>query len=180
MTSPQVNLPPLIVHPPPSRTELDKEWETFNDLINNEGQSIKTPESNVQIVNDIVTETISNVSEMEHIPITPSSKLMLKIEEIPPLDVFYSPRHKAVVRRKRKKRKLESILSHDAEQLDILWQGPNTYPTENITKLSQIVGEYSSVTIDKASEVQHILKEKEDQIQVFQQNLQHASANNET
>ena len=58
---------------------------------------------------------------MEHIPITPSSEIMLKIEEIAPLDVFYSPQHKAVVRRQRKKWKLEKVLSHDAEQLDILW-----------------------------------------------------------
>lgn len=90
ITSPQVNLSPLIIHPPPVRTELDKEWEKFNDLINTEVQSTKTPESNVQTVDDIVTGTINNVSEMEHIPITPSSELILKIEEIPPLDVFYS------------------------------------------------------------------------------------------
>jgi len=139
---------------------LDKEWETFNDLINIEGQSTKTPESNVQTVDDVVTGAISNVPKMEHIPITPSSELMLKIEEIPPLDVFYSPQHKAMVRRKRKKRKLESVLSHDAEQLDILWQDRTTNPTENLTKLSQIVGAYAFATIDKASEVQQTLKEK--------------------
>ena len=67
---------------------------------------------------------------MEHIPITPSSELMLKIEEIPPLDVFYSPQHKVVVRIIKKKRKLENVLSHDAEQLNILWQDPTTDPTE--------------------------------------------------
>ena len=57
---------------------------------------------------------------------------MLKIEEIPPLDVLYSPQHKAVVRRQRKKRKLETVLSHDAEQLDVLWQDPTTDPTQNL------------------------------------------------
>ena len=66
------------------------------------------------------------------------------------------------------------MLSHDAEQLDILWQDP----TKNLTKLSQITGEYASATIDKASEVQKLLKEKEDQIQVLQQQLQQANANN--
>jgi len=106
------------------------------------------------MVNDIVTGTTNNVPKMEHIPITPSSEIMLKIEEIPPLDVFYNPQHKAVVRRQRKKRKLESVLSHDAEQLDILWQDPTTDPTENLTKLSQIAGAYASTTIDKASKVQ--------------------------
>ena len=112
---------------------------------------------------------------------------MLKIEEIPPLDVFYSPQHKAVVRRQhkavvrrqRKKRKLENVLSHDAEQLDVLWQDPTTDPTENLTKLSQITGAYASAAIDKASEVRQLLNEKEDQVQVLQQQLQQANVNNE-
>lgn len=179
MTSPQLEPPPLIVQPPSVRTELDKEWETFNDLINIKGQSTKTPVSNVQATKDITRGTISNDSELEHIPITPSSELMLKVEEIPPLDVFYSPQHKAVVRRQRKKIKFENVLSHDAEKLDILWQDPTTDPTENLTKLSQIAGAYASATIDKASKVHQLLKEKEDQIQVLQQQLQQTDTNNE-
>ena len=116
---------------------------------------------------------------MEHIPITPSSEIMLKIEEIPPLDVFYSPQHKAVVRRQSKKIKLENVLSHDAEQLDVLWQDPTTDPTENITKLSQITGAYAFAAIDKASEVRKLLNEKENQVQVMQKQLQQANTNNE-
>lgn len=124
---------------------------------------MKKIESNIQTVDDIVTGMISNVPETEHIPITPSSKLMLKIEEIPALDVFYSSQHKAVMRRQRRKGNWK-MWSHDAEQLDILWKDPTTDPTVNLTKLSQIAGAYASVTIDKASEVQQLLKEKEDQI----------------
>ena len=127
----------------------------------------------------MVTEISGNVTETEHIPITPSSELVLKIEEIPPLDIFYSPQHKAVVRKQRKKRKLESALSTDAEQLDVLWKDPTTDPTENLTKLSQITGAYASTTIDKASEVKLLLNEKEDQIQGLQQQLQQAHANSE-
>ena len=97
---------------------------------------------------------------------------MLKIEEIPPLDIFYSQKHKAVVRKQRKKRKLESVISTDAEQLDVLWQDPTTNPTENITKLSQITGTYASAAFDKASEARQLLNEKEDQVQVLQQQLQ--------
>jgi len=52
------------------------------------------------------------------------------------------------------------MLSHDAKQLDILWQDPTTNPIENLTKLSQIAGAYASATIDKASEVQQLLKER--------------------
>ena len=104
---------------------------------------------------------------------------MLKIEEIPPLDILYSPHHKAVVRKERKKRKLESVISHDAEQFNVLWQDPTTDPTENLTKLSQITRAYASIAIDKASEVRKLLNEKEYQVQVLQQQLQQANANNE-
>ena len=126
-------------------------------MINVEGQNIKTP---VQTKKGLITGISGNVSETEHIPITPSAELVLKIEEIPPLDIFYSPQHKAVVRKQRKKRKLESALSTDAEQLDVLWKDPTTDPTENLTKLSQITRAYSSVTIAKSSEVRLVLNEK--------------------
>ena len=109
-------------------------------MINLEGQSVKKPEGNVHAIEEMVTGTIDDISDSEHIPITPSSELVFKIEEIPPLDVFYSPQHKAVVRRQRKKRKLENVVSHDAEQLDLLWRDPTTDPTDNLTKLSQIAG----------------------------------------
>jgi len=63
--------------------------------------------------------------------------------------------------------------------LDVLWKDPNNNPTENLTKLSQIAGAYASATIDKASEVQQLLKDQEDQIQLLQRQLQQANANNE-
>ena len=64
---------------------------------------MKTPKNTVQTMIDMVIETIINTLETEHIPMAPSSEIMLKIEEIPPLDVFYSSQHKAVVRRQIKK-----------------------------------------------------------------------------
>lgn len=69
--------------------------------------------------------------------------------------------------------------SQYVEQLDVPWKDSTSNPTKNITKLSQIVGACASVTIDKAFEVKQLLKEKEDQMQVFQQQLQQANANNE-
>ena len=179
ITSPQRDPPPLIIEVPPVTTELDKEWETFNELINLEGQAPKTPVSNTQVAQEVVTTLASDVSETEHILIAPSSELLLNIEEIPPLDIFYSPQHKTVVRRQRKKRKLENTLSQDVEKLDVLWKDPTSNPTENLTKLSQIIGAYASATIDKASEVQQLLKQREDQILVLQLQLQQANANNE-
>lgn len=60
-----------------------------------------------------------------------------------------------------------------------MWKDPNNNPTENLTKLSQIAGSYASATIDKAYEVQQLLKEHENQIQLLQQQLQQANANTE-
>ena len=46
IASPPRNVPPLVIETPPVTTELDKEWETFNELINLEGQALRTPVSN--------------------------------------------------------------------------------------------------------------------------------------
>ena len=43
--------------------------------------------------------------DMEIIPEHPSEEIVLKVEEIPPLDIFYSPKHRAVVRKQRKRRR---------------------------------------------------------------------------
>ena len=109
--------------------------------------------NNTQVTQEMVSTIVSSVTKTEHSHIAPPSELLLSVEEIPPLDVFYSPQHKVVVRRQRKKRKLENTLSQDAEHLDVLWKDPNNNLTENLTKLSQIAGAYASATIDKALEV---------------------------
>jgi len=49
IVSPPRDVPPLVVEAPPATTELDKEWETFNELINLEGQIPKTPVRNTQV-----------------------------------------------------------------------------------------------------------------------------------
>lgn len=125
------------------------------------------------------TGTSNTVTVTKHIPITPSSEIVLNVEDIPPLDVFYSPKYKAVVKRQRKKRKIESAIATEAEQVDVLWKDPATEPTHNLTKLSQITGAYASATIDKAVEIQILLNEKEEQVKALQQQLQQVQANKE-
>eukprot|EP00253_Pinus_taeda_P019687 PITA_19687 len=176
IASPPRDVPPPVIKAPLVTTELDKEWEKFNELISLEGQAPRTPVNNTQVTQEMVSTIVSSVTETENIHIAPPSELLLNVEEIPPLDVFYSPQHKLVVRRQRKKRKIENTLSQDAEHLDVLWKDPNNNPTENLTKLSQIAGAYASVTIDKASKVQQLLKEQENQIQLLQRQLQQANA----
>ena len=94
--TPQLNLPSLNVQQPTVRTELDKEWETFNQFLDVEGQNIQTPVQTPKFLSKGIGGTIT---ETEHIPITPSSEIVLNIEDIPPLDVFYSPKYKAVVKK---------------------------------------------------------------------------------
>ena len=116
LTSQQTNPPPTNVQQQPITIELDKEWETFNQLINVEGQNVQTPVQTTKVLN---TGTSSTVTVTEHIPITPSSEIVLNVEDITPLDVFYSPKYKAVVKRQRKKRKIESAIATEAEQVDV-------------------------------------------------------------
>ncbi len=127
----------------------------------------------------MIIEEVINTPNTEHILVASSFEIVLKIEEIPPLDVFYSLQHKAVVKIQRKKRKIDIVLSPEAKPLDVLWQDPTTDPSENLTRLSQITREYASATIDKATEVQMPLKEKEDKILFLEQQLQQASVNQE-
>lgn len=88
---------PLIQPTKPLRIELEKEWGNFNELINAWEKNVETPRSPAQTITEMVIETIVNTLETEHIPIALSSKIMLKIEEISPLDVFYNPQHKVVI-----------------------------------------------------------------------------------
>ena len=45
--------------------------------------------------------------DVEMISENPSDVIVLHVEEIPPLDVFYSPKNRAGIKRQRKKRKLD-------------------------------------------------------------------------
>lgn len=63
ITCSQKDPPSLIIKSPPVITELDKEWETFNEMINIEGKIPKTPTSNTQIAGGVIPPIVSNISE---------------------------------------------------------------------------------------------------------------------
>lgn len=90
----------------------------------------------------------------------------MRIEEIPLLDVFYSPTHKVVVKRQRKKRKLDAVavMTSENEKLNIMKKDSPMDPSENLTKFSQFIGAYATKTIDKVIEVHMLLNEKEQRI----------------
>ena len=48
----------------------------------------------------------------------------------------------------------------DNESMDIVWKDSPIDPSENLTRLSQFAGDYATLTIDKAREVQMLLREK--------------------
>lgn len=125
---------------------------------------------------EIIIRGTVNTHGKQHILVIPTSNIVLRIEEIPPLDVFYSPQHKAIFKRQRKKRKLESTIATtpDNKPMDVLWKDSLIDPSSNLTRLSQFTSAYVTKTIDKATDVQLLLKEKEDKILSLEHQLQQA------
>lgn len=101
---------------------LEEEWDNFNKRLNTEEQmpEFQTPQQ--KTTKEITIEETINTQEVEHIHVTPTYEIVLRIEELPPLDVFYSPQHKFVVKRQRKKRNLDStvVTTSDNEPMDVL------------------------------------------------------------
>ena len=91
---------------------MQKEWGHFECIINEpQGGTSQTktfPETpkHPEEYSEIALTTSEDI---EVIPIFPSSEIVLKEEEITPLDIFYSPKHRAIMKRQRKKRKINHI-----------------------------------------------------------------------
>ena len=157
-------------------TELIKEWNQFDSIISGKEAS---KDSDASKTNNAPVTTSSPdlegtsgppmVQNVEVITQDPSDQIDLQVEEIPPLDIFYSPKHRAVVRCSRKRRRLDqpSILPEQTITGNVVWKG-ELDPSEDLTKLSQFAGAYSAATIDKASEVSLLLKTKEHEIYALQ------------
>lgn len=111
--------------------------------------------------------------DIEIIPKNPTGEIMLKIEEIPPLDIFYSPKHRVVVRKQRKRRKTDqdAVLTSQVEFMNIVYKNAEVNPSEDLTKLSQYAGAYNASTIDKASEVTQSIKNKYVKIAMLEEHV---------
>lgn len=77
IASPLRDVPPPVIEVPLVTTELNKGWETFNELINLEGKAPRTPVNNTQVVQEVVSTIVSSVTKTEHIPIAPPSSFYL-------------------------------------------------------------------------------------------------------
>ena len=92
------------------------------------------------------------LSDIEIIPKDPSDQIILQVEDIPPLDVFYSPKHKVVIKRQQKRRRIDrpSLFPKQTVTANVVWK-EEFDPSDDLTKLSQYAGAYSVATMDKAS-----------------------------
>jgi len=99
--------------------KLLKEWQQFDLIISNTEsvQGFSTPEVTTgrkTTTNTVPTEGTSNPpmtqKDIEMILENPSDEIVLNVEEILPLDVFYNPKHRVVIRDKGKSENLINLL----------------------------------------------------------------------
>ena len=53
--------------------------------------------------------------------------------------------------------------------MEVLWKDTPLNPIENLTRLSQFAGAYTTITMDKVAEVYILVQEKDDKIMQLQQ-----------
>lgn len=118
--------------------DINEEWDKFNKNIHSEKQTRELHTPQHKTTQEITIEKTANTQEVEHIPITPTSKIVLRIEDIPPLDVFYILSHKFIVERQSKKSKLDATTATtlDNELMDIVWKDSPIDPSANLTRIS--------------------------------------------
>ena len=125
--------------------KLLQEWQQFDSIISNlEGpqgaSTLKVTDGQDTTSTMVPSEGTSGLptsTDLEMIPKDPSDQIILQVEDIPPLDVFYSPKHKVVVRRQRKRRRLDqySLFPTQTETTNVVWKEEFS-PSDDLTKLS--------------------------------------------
>lgn len=123
-------------------------WDAFNDKLQDtpklsstqEPIGFQTPPGQIVVVTTEGPKT--SFQDREVIPADPTTEIVLNVIDIPRLDAFYSPLHKSVVKRQRKRRRIETPSEH--EFMDVLWKDTQSKPIENLTRLSQFVGAYAT------------------------------------
>jgi len=77
------------------------------------------------------------------------------------------------------KRKLDvvAITTLENESMVIVWKDSPMNPSKNVTKVLQFIGAYATTTIDKETQVQMLLKEKEHRIFLLKKQLDKEKSN---
>ena len=65
----------------------------------------------------------------------------------------------------------DALLVSQGELLNIFYKNAEVDPSKDLTKLSQYASAYSVATIDKASEVSQLVKQKDIQIAIFEEQV---------
>lgn len=88
---------------------------------------------------------------------------------------FIAQKHRAVVKRQRKRRRTDqpSLFPEQIVTTNVVWK-EEFDPSDDLTKLSQYAGAYSTATMDKALEVTNLLREKDQAITSLQAQLSEA------
>ena len=71
----------------------------------------------------------------------------------------------------------DTVLNLTNEYVDVLWKDPLVGPNEHLTNLEQFAGAYATATIDRATKVQLLLKQREDKIQELERLLEQEKFN---
>ena len=140
--------------------KLLEEWQQVNTIIGNLETSMDAETSKAVDTQDTTSQEVPkkgtngppSSTVVEIIPKNPSNQIVLQVEDIPPLDVFYSPKHRAVIKRQRKRRRIDqpSLFPEQTITTNLVWR-EEFDPSDDLTKLSQYVGAYSTATMDKLS-----------------------------
>ena len=159
--------------------KLLQEWQQFDSIISNLESSKEADTSKAADTQDTASKEVPSGTsvlpptiDIEIISKDPSDQIILQVEDIPPLDVFYSPKHRAVVKRQRKRRRIDqpSLFPEQTVMGNVVWK-EEFDPSDDLTKLSQYTEAYSATTIDKASELSNLLKGKYQEIFLLQAQL---------
>jgi len=83
-----------------------QELQQFDSIVSNLESSKEANTSKAADIQDVTSTKVPSgtsglppSTEIEIIPKGPSDQIIFQLEDIPPLDVFYSPKHRAVVKR---------------------------------------------------------------------------------
>ena len=120
-----------------------------------------------------INESSSQIMDKKVIPVVYTSEIILRVEEIPPLNIFYSLEHCDVMSRQKKKRRMEHSqeLIPGSVPLDVVWKDYQANSYDELAKISQYAGAYATTTIFKATKVKQLVKEKYEKILQLEQKL---------
>ena len=129
----------------------------------------QTPQGQIVSAKEIIESPGITSQDIEVIPVFPTDEIILKVTNIPPLDVLYNPLHEVVAGKQRNISRIETPPGN--EIMEVVWKDTPSNPIENLTRLSQFFAAYTIATMDKGAKVSILVQVKDDKIIQLQQQL---------